>query len=359
MLLVASGCGFSNSNSRNNVSPPAAQTYAYVGVGQGGTVDQFQVASDGTLAPLSPASVPATAGAGPGWIVADPSGQYLFSVGYVSPSVISQFVIGSDGTITPNSTATLSGGDNMYPFIFTPNGQFAIIPDEQNNTVSTYSLSPSGTLTLVATVGSGEVPISAAVDLSGQFVYVGCLENGAASISEYSISTSGTLTPLAPNSSVPAASLPYNLAVSPKGFLYVVNKGVGTVTVFAIDESTGALANAGSFPTGTGALSEPEWITFDPTGTYAYVTNLWDDSVTQFTVNATTGALAMNGPDIPTGQWPIQLIEDQSGSFVYVANSGDGTVSQFTVTSTGALTPNGTLSLGVTSGPLAIALAQQ
>jgi 6-phosphogluconolactonase (cycloisomerase 2 family) len=358
-LLLTSGCGFSSG--RNNASP-ASQTYAYVGVGDGGTVDQFQVAIDGTLTPLSPPTVASTAGNGPGWTVADPSGRYLFASGYVYPPLISQFVIGAGGAVTPNSTATLSGGDGSYPFIFTPNGQFAIIPSGQSGTVSTYSLSSSGTLTLIDTVAScetqvssGGVPTSAATDPSGQFVYVGCLDNA---ISEYSISASGALTPLAPNSSVPSADLPINLATSPKGFLYVVNKGAGTVTAFWIDESTGALANAGSFPTGTGALSQPEWITFDPTGAYAYVTNLTDDSVTQFTVNATTGALAMNGPDVPTGQWPIQVIVDPSGKFAYVANSSDGTVSQFTITSTGALAPNGTLSLGVTYGPVSIALAQ-
>jgi len=359
-LLFTSGCGFSNSK---NSTLPATQTYAYVGVGESGTVNQFQVASDGTLTPLSPATVPSTAGRGPGWIVTDPSGKYLFTVGYVSPPVISQFVVGFNGTITPNSSATLNGGDGSYPFIFTPNGQFAIIPGVQSEAVNTYSLSSSGTLTLVDTVASCETqfssagnPVSAAVDPSGQFVYVGCLDNA---ISEYSISANGTLTALVPNDYVPSADLPLNLVVSPKGFLYVVNNGVGTVTAFSIDESTGALANTGSFPTGTGAQSEPEWIAFDPTGAYAYVTNLWDDSVSQFTVNASTGALTMNGPDVPTGQWPIQVVVDPSGKFAFVTNSGDGTVSQFTITNTGALNPNGTLSLGVTYGPVAIAIARQ
>jgi len=81
--------------------------------------------------------------------------------------------------------------------------------------------------------------------------------------------------------------------------------------------------------------------------------------VSQFTVNASTGALTMNGPDVPTGQWPIQVVVDPSGKFAFVTNSGDGTVSQFTITNTGALNPNGTLSLGVTYGPVAIAIARQ
>jgi len=359
-MICLSGC---NASSGLNNASPQSNTYAYVGVGQAGAVDQFQVANDGTLQPLSPSNVPSTAGGGPGWIVVNPSSKYLFTDGYVSPLTISQFVIGSEGTLTPNSAATVGGGNGRYPFIFTPNGQFAIVPDGQGGSVGTYALSSSGSLTLTDTVStcanlnsSTGYPVSAAVDPSGQFIYVSCIDN---SISEYSISANGKLTALTPNGYVFTADLPMNITTSPKGFLYAVNAGVGTVTAFAIDESTGSLANAGSFPSGIGAQSEPEWIAFDSTGTYAYVTNESDGSVSQFSVNPTTGALAMNAPDIATGQWPIQVIVDPSGKFAFVANSGDGTVSQFTISSAGVLTPNGTTSLGVTLGPVVIALAQQ
>lgn len=90
-LLFVSCCG-SNNPVANSVSP-APQTYAYVGVGGAGTVDQFEVANDGTLTPLSPSTVPSSAGNGPGSIMADPSGKYLFTAGYVDPPMISQFVI--------------------------------------------------------------------------------------------------------------------------------------------------------------------------------------------------------------------------------------------------------------------------
>jgi DNA-binding beta-propeller fold protein YncE len=73
------------------------------------------------------------------------------------------------------------------------------------------------------------------------------------------------------------------------------------------------VANAGSFASGIGPDSYPNWIAFDPTGSYAYVSNLTDNSISQFTVNASTGALTMNAPDIATGVDPIQVAVDPSG----------------------------------------------
>jgi 6-phosphogluconolactonase len=351
VLACTLGCG--GGNHTMTVSP---NTYAYVSAGG---LEQFQVASDGTLTPLTPATIPPPTAYGLGFVGVDPSSQYLFASGIVAnPMVTNQYMVAADGTLTANSTPTVSGGSGVNPFVFAPNGQFVIFPNLSDYTVSVYSLSSSGALTPVNTVSTYPFsPTSAAIDPSGKFVYVGLVVNGPDRILEYAISSNGTLTPLVP-SSVVAVGV-NNLEVSPKGFLYTVNGDAGTVTAFWIDESTGQLANAGSFPTGTGSQSGPDWITFDPTGAYAYVVNNTDSSVTQFTVNATTGALTMNGPDVPTGRWPLQLALDPSGKFAYVVNSNDGTISQFTVGGTGRLSQNGTVSLGAPFVGAAIAFAQR
>jgi 6-phosphogluconolactonase (cycloisomerase 2 family) len=219
-------------------------------------------------------------------------------------------------------------------------------------------MSSSGNLTLGDVVSTPLLtPFSAAVDPSGHFVYVSLIIDGPVVLSEYSLSSDGTLVPLAP-SSVTAPEGARSLALSAQGFLYTLNQG-GTVTAFWIDESTGQLANAGSFATGTGSGSSPISIAFDPSGAYAYVVNYADNSVTQFTVNGTSGALSMNGPDVPTGQGPVQVAVDPSGKFAFVLNETDGTISQFLISNTGRLTANGIYSVGVAYGPHQFVLAQR
>src|SRR3974390_535955 len=118
-LVCTSGCsGFSNASSGSN-SSQTSTTYAYVseyGIGTAKAIAQFQVASDGTLTPLTPATIEVTAGGGPAWIIADPSNRYLFAAGMTTPDLINQFVISADGMLTPNTVATVSGGDSFYPF---------------------------------------------------------------------------------------------------------------------------------------------------------------------------------------------------------------------------------------------------
>jgi 6-phosphogluconolactonase len=363
VLFLSTGCGIL-SNKKN--SSPSPNTYLYVAEGD---VAQLHLESDGTLTPLSPATVAGPNPWGANSVLVDHSGPYLFAsstIGGSGPDVTNQYVIDSDGTLSPNGTPVVSVGGSLQSSI-TPNGKFAItsttvaVGEAQLNT---YSIGSSGTLTLADQVSIPEAwstdPV--ATDPSGQFIYV--LESygnpdtdfSGASILEYTIAANGMLTPLSP-AYVAASDLADSVTVAPNGFLYLPNLDQGSVTVFWIDESTGQLANAGSFATGTGTASSPVSIAFDPTGAYAYVVNSADNSVTQFTVNASTGALTMNGPDVPTGRGPVQVAVDPSGKFAFVTNANDGTISQFVISSTGRLTSNGTFSLGTNSYPYVSGMA--
>jgi 6-phosphogluconolactonase len=365
-LAATLGCGLSTSGGKSG--GPAVNTYLYV---EAGTIAQFQVQSDGTLTPLSPATVGTPSFEGGAFAAVDPSNHYLVASSSNNSGnyALNQYVIGADGTLTPNTIPTVNT-DELSKFAFTPDGKFAIVPDFISpncsdcwaGTLETYSLSSSGTLALASQTtlepASGSPGNAVAFDPSGKFVYMLCsFENFYYSIYEYSISPNGTLAPLSPNFVI-APSSAYNFTAAPNGFLYTVN-GPGTITAFWIDESTGQVANAGSFPSGTDGEGNPHSIAFSPTGTYAYAANSSDNSVTQFTVNASTGALTMNGPDVPTGQSPCQVAMDPSGKFVFVTNSFDGTISQFTVGTGGRLTPNGTFSLGVNSYPTVMTFAQR
>lgn len=90
--------------------------FGYVGSFNGGfagsPVGQYSVATDGTLSPLSPASV--AAGNAPASIAIEPGGRYLY-VANTNDGTVSQFSIGADGTLAPLSTATVdtSGAGRM------------------------------------------------------------------------------------------------------------------------------------------------------------------------------------------------------------------------------------------------------
>lgn len=343
--MLACG-GFSNSGK----SDPPANTYLYVAEGD---VAQLHVESDGTLTFLSPATVAGPPDPGTDFVTVDPSGQYLFAntaiLGGTYP--VNQYVIGSDGTLTPNATPAVNV-TGWSQLTFTPDGKFTFVPDFQDGVIDTYGLSSGGTLSQVGYLSAITMPANVqptAFDPTGKFLYfyenaeIGHTGLYTYSIMEYAVAN-GVLTPLSPND-VAGPGSTHSLTVAANGFLYYPDGDHGLVTAFQIDENTGQLANAGSFATGTGPESAPSSISFNASGTCAFVVNGADNSVTQFTVNVATGALAMNGADVPTGKWPAYGAIDPSGQFFYVTN-GDGTISQYTINNSGRLSPNGTFSLG-------------
>lgn len=114
----------------------------------------------------------------------------------------------------------------------------------------------TGALTQVA--GSpfpvGANPLSASVDASGQYLYVGNADSN--DVSAYVIDTDTGSLPPVPASPFPSGILPRDLAGDPSGrFVYVTNFGSQDVTVFSIDGGTGELSRVQAVPTGGNAIS--------------------------------------------------------------------------------------------------------
>ncbi len=81
--------------------------YAYVTNLGSNNVSQYTIGADGSLAPMSTATV--AAGTGPYSITVDPSGKYAYVVNY-NVNNVSQYTIGADGSLTPMSPATVATG---------------------------------------------------------------------------------------------------------------------------------------------------------------------------------------------------------------------------------------------------------
>jgi lactonase family protein with 7-bladed beta-propeller len=135
---------------------------------------------------------------------------------------------------------------------WTPTGKFVYVTNNNDNTVSAYSVGSNGALAPVpgSPFAAGSGPISVAVDPTGKFVYV-TNNNNDNTVSAYSVGSNGALAPV-PGSPFAAGSGPVSVAVDPTGkFAYVANEGsfgvFSNVSAYTID-SNGALTSVPGSP---------------------------------------------------------------------------------------------------------------
>jgi len=210
-------------------------------------------------------------------------------------------------------------------------------------------------------------------DPLGRFVYVANLVSNASdlsTISSYTINpTTGVLTPTSP-ATVHTGWLPQAIAIDPKGrFVYTANSDDATVSMFTINQTTGVLTPTSPATVSTMVsgqlLSDPSFLTVDPTGQYLYVTaNLSDGAaVFMYNINQTTGLLTPTSPaTVQTGGIPWQVVISPNGAFAYVVNNDSGGTStdgvwQYEVNhTTGVLIPDSTPAVPAGNAPTAIAI---
>lgn len=182
-----------------------------------GSVSQYSVgalgsAAPGSLAPLTQPTVPA--GGLPNEVVVDPSGRFVYVVNSNdSPNgnSISQYTIQSDGSLAPMSPATVATGHEPWSITIDAAAHNAYVPNRKGTnatagtvgTVSHYTIGPTGALALVNTVpvinGATSGPTSLAIDPLGGFAYVTGRDSGPTyTISQFSIDANGDLAALAP-----------------------------------------------------------------------------------------------------------------------------------------------------------------
>jgi len=240
--------------------------------------------------------------------------------------------------------------------------------------VTVFNPAPGGgssnPLTFTITTGAVD-PQSIAVDPAGKFAYVmngGCSGGAGGYVSMYTInSTTGALESIGPPVSTYGLGDGAGSVTAPFGkFAYVTNSGNvdawgdgadGSVTIYAINATTGALTSTGTINGNCPGLCFSSSVVVDPSGKFAYVASGGGEvpyNVGTYTVDATTGALTSTGT-IAAGTDPASVAVDPSGKFAYVVNSGSNDVSMYTIdATTGALTSTGTIAAG--TAPVSIAV---
>ena len=324
------GSGATGTGATTGGGPPAV--YAYVAsadVGNRavpGAVYQYSIASDGSIAPLSIASVPA--GVTPTGMVSDPAGRYVYVVNS-GDATISQYSVGTDGSLAPLSPAVVQIAG---PFQF---AGFAL------------SIDPGARFLYV--VGSPRDP-----------------PGPTASIAQYSIQSNGTLAPLTPTYLILSVSASGSLAIDPGGrYAYLpgaTNAPGGLISQFSIN-SDGSLSPL--TPATVAATQGTVAVTIAPSGQTAYVMSTCidtacDGQIEPFTIGA-NGTLTPTGVVTLTGAHvnPVEMVTNGSGSAAYLlanamgVDTNAGSVYQFAVDSTGALAADTPASLSVASGAVA------
>jgi 6-phosphogluconolactonase len=389
---------------------PSGKFIYVAGQTQTGRVSGYAVtAATGVLVPI--VGSPFTAGSLTSAVVAHPNGQFLYAVNFSSPGqpalsegTVSAFNIGPDGALMPIPGSPFPAGKSPTAMVIDPDGKFAYVANFSANTahVTAFAIQPNGALQALALqnipvnpsaaigvdpsgkflftaneiddsvsayaintatgtlarvqgspFGSGGDPNSLAVDLLSRFLYVS--NESSKNVSGYAINAAtGRLTAL-PGSPYPVGAVPQSISVDPSGhFVYTTNFDAqpgdlsnNTITIFSIDQSTGALAPAGvtrgrEEPSAMAFIKGPPPVTFTPT--FAYTANYGGNDLSGFQIDAADGHLTSLGA-FPAGSTPRSAAIMPNGKFLYVANEftgqANGQVSGFAIQPTGTLNPVG------------------
>jgi len=297
-------------------------------------------------------------------IAVDPTGKFAYVMNGGCEGGVGAYV--SMYTINPTTGALASIGPPVTTYGYgiyaesvtvDPSGKFVYVTnsgdvwdydDEADGNVAMYTIdATTGALTSTGTINGNCpglcFPSSVVADPSGRFAYVaiGNDPGSAGSVFMYTINaTTGALTSIG---TIAAGTGPVSVAVDPAGkFAYVTNSNSNDVSMYTINATTGALTSIGTIATGT----DPVSVAVDPAGKFAYVTNSNSNNISMYTIDGTTGALTSIGT-IAAGTGPVSVSVDPSGKFAYVSNLNSNDISMYTIDhTTGALTSTGTIAAG-------------
>jgi hypothetical protein len=211
----------------------------------GGTLQGFRVAF-GRLVPipgsarslgLNPAASPQFTNT-PGQVAFSPPGTQLIVTTKANGNDIDVFGVGPDGRLSPSPVVNAEPGTVPFAIAFDPAGHL-VIADAGTNALSTFALSPAGTLTALDSVGTGQTA-TCWVASDGDLEFAS--NAGSATVSGYLDHAGGQLTLAGQTPTDPGT---VDAAVTPSGrFVYVQTGGNGVVDEFALG-SGGSLTEIG------------------------------------------------------------------------------------------------------------------
>jgi 6-phosphogluconolactonase (cycloisomerase 2 family) len=227
-----------------------------------------------------------------------------------SPFALSQQNGNTVLTATPSASA-LAVTPTVFPASYSlcsgnvpPTTESLYVTDSNNYLVLNYSVSSAGALTLVTENSTGTVPSGVTVDPCNRFVFVSNSQPDN-TISAFTICNRVILpTCTAGNYSlIPVSGSPFLAGGNSPGplmmdayanFLYVLDTGQTSISVFKVGTTTGALVPATpatvatqSFPTSMAIRSDDTWM---------FVTNFNSSTLSEYSITPATGVLTPQTP---------------------------------------------------------------
>lgn len=290
----------------------------HFGAQKSGAVSAFTVdRHSGKLALINQA---ATSGAGPCHISLDKSGKFVLVANYDGGSVAA-FPIREDGSVAPaaafiqHSGASVNKerqeGPHAHWIGATPDNHFVLAADLGLDEIIIYRFDATkGALTphtpSFAKSNPGAGPRHVAFHPNGRFAYLLAEMENSVTAFAYSASK-GTLSPLQTVSTIRSdytgPKEAAEIAVHPKGrFLYASNRaGIDTITGFSIDPAKGTLKLIAEFPT---MGKTPRNFAIDPSGKFLLAANQESNNIVTFRIDPLTGRLTPTG-DIAEAPAPV------------------------------------------------------
>jgi 6-phosphogluconolactonase len=252
-------------------------------------------------------------GAGTCYVSLDRTGRFVFAANY-SAGNIAVFAIKPDGSLGERTAFVQHTGSSVNPqrqthpyahsIIVDSSNCFVLVADLGVDKIFTYrfdektgALETNNPPFVKIVPGSG--PRHVTFHPNGKWVYL--INEIASTIVAFNWdSAKGALAKFQTISALPAdfkgANTSAEIEVHPNGeFLYASNRGDDSLTVFAINQTSGQLTFAGRVSCGG---KTPRFFTFDPTGKWLLCSNHGSDNTVVFRVNENTGQLTQNGSPV-------------------------------------------------------------
>jgi 6-phosphogluconolactonase len=265
----------------------------------------------------------ATQGGGPCHVSLDKTGKVVLVANYDGGS-IAAFPLREEGSLAPASAFVQHSGSSVdkerqeaphaHWIGTSPDNRFALVADLGLDEVLIYRFNATkGTLAPndppFAKLNPGSGPRHLAFHPNGKFAYVLTEMENSVTAFAYKASN-GSLSPLQTISALSTLRKDYKgpkeaaeIAVHPNGkFLYASNRaGIDTFSAFSIDPVKGTLQLKNEFPT---MGKTPRNFAIDPTGKFLLAANQASNNIVTFRIDANTGALTPTG-DVMEAPAPV------------------------------------------------------